>query len=860
MRFLRDLDPNGERGIVGFSDIAYNRSDGNLYGLFYSAANEQRLPYLATIDLYSGELNVLGEMPIDANNLAIDGDGNFYSSIFANSEIPDVNLHRYTADVTTTGRTTPVGELKGMFDGNMEFFGTSAINSMAWDHKADKLYWGCTDGSFNRTALLEVDPSSGAVTLLHEYYFMVCGLYIAYEPEHDLFPSVIKVDTVMVPAQESTLVGNTVQLSSQIAPWNASDWSVTWSSSNAGIATVDENGLVTGVSAGTAVITATSRLDPSKSASCTVTIATLDRELTGLVRDEDGQVHWASFNTDDPADYKNLSTITPNLPVRTTMMADGTLYASTLNTSGLSDLYTVDPKTFAMTRIGSTLSSSYLDMAYAPHNPGYGLGVCGKSIVLINLYSGEETGFMNWGMELPSDLVGITYYDSEYNADFGGHVDYFLLLDADGNTYLVPFLIDDYGIDYLYGPYECYLQSIGNPGDDASFQDFYFDGTYIYWTILHASGEVELIVWDVENTGRIYTLGCFPEGIRLVSGLYADADFAGTHSLLDDKPVIDSAAPAKGSLNAAVIPDSSAAVGSTEGQDLAIVDITMPQDATNGIFTVAYDAQKLSCLTAASPADAAAHVIDNGSGTVTVAFADRSAIPAGNRVACLTFARLTNVGETTEITIITTELNDRSVELKENISIALTHNCPSAHFVDVDPEEWYHEAVDYVVSAGYMNGTDATHFAPTKTMNRAQFVTVLYRMEGEPAVSNTGVFTDIPAGEYYTNAVYWALETGITTGTGDGTTFTPSGQLNRTALVTFMYRYARYKGYDTTTGSLSAYRDADQILPYAVDAWSWAVKHKIINGTSSDTLSPINLSNRAQASAIFQRFDLALAD
>ena len=158
-----------------------------------------------------------------------------------------------------------------------------------------------------------------------------------------------------------------------------------------------------------------------------------------------------------------------------------------------------------------------------------------------------------------------------------------------------------------------------------------------------------------------------------------------------------------------------------------------------------------------------------------------------------------------------------------------------------------------------MNGMDATHFGPGLTMNRAQFVTVLYRMEGEPAVNNTGIFTDVPAGQFYTNAAYWALESGITTGaTAD--TFNPGGQLTRTELVTFMYRYAKHKGYDTTaTADLSVYRDESLILSFAVEPWKWAVTHGVVSGMTTDTLAPMSLTNRAQAATIFQRFDSKFA-
>ena len=831
MRFLRDLDPNGEWEIVGFNDIAYNRADGQLYGLFYSKKNEQRMPYLGTLDLYSGELEVLGEMPIDAINLAIDGDGNFYSTIFANSEIPDVNLHKYTADVTATGQTIPVGELKGELEGDLVFFGTSAINSMAWDHKADKLYWGCTDGSFNRTALLEVDPSSGAVKLLHEYYFMTCGLYIAYEPEHDLFAPVNRVDTVIMPARESTLVGNTVQLGAQIAPWNASDWSVTWSSSNDGIATVDENGLVTGVNAGTAIITATSRLDPGKSASCTVTIETLDRELKGLVWDGENRVHWASFNTDAPADYESLRAITPNLPVKSTMMADGTLYASTLDpVTNLSGLYTVDPKTFEMTLVGSTLASSYLDLAYAPHNPGYGLGVSGKSIVLIDLNTGEETGFLNWGMELPSDLVGITYYDSQYSEDFSGYMDFFLILDADGNVYLVPFLIDDYGIDYLYGPYECYLQSIGHPVDGSYFQDFYYDGVYIYWTIFNNEDKVELMVWDVEDTGRIYSLGCFRAGVRYVGGLYTGSGISGSKSLLRAITTKELPAAAKGSLNAAVN------TAKPMSKDDIPVAMTMPAEGTNGMMTVTYDAAKLELVSAAGKTDAFAWKLVKD-GEVKVAFADRTALTAESVAAVLRFQAL-GMGETS-VRVCYSEFNDSSSELLMEIPVQIPVHNP---FTDVPEGSYYHDPVLWAVANGITSGSSATTFNPSGNCSRAQVVMFLWRAAGSPEpTSSKNPFTDVKEGDYFYKAVLWAVENKITSG-ATATTFNPSGNCSRAQVVMFLWRA---QNSAKPTGNHNPFADVKE-SDYFFEAVLWAVENKITSGVDDTHFGPSVICKRAQ--------------
>jgi hypothetical protein len=211
----------------------------------------------------------------------------------------------------------------------------------------------------------------------------------------------------------------------------------------------------------------------------------------------------------------------------------------------------------------------------------------------------------------------------------------------------------------------------------------------------------------------------------------------------------------------------------------------------------------------------------------------------------------------TVLTLTAFEDGAAASDYVEDLYLTLPHVCPSEQFEDVNPGDWWHEAVDYVVAKGYMVGMDDTHYGPAATMNRAQFVSVLYRMEGNPDANNTGVFTDVPEGRFYTEAAYWALENGITAG-ATATTFNPGGQLTRTELVTFMYRYAKYKGYEVPTGDLSRYTDADKIQSFAVDAWSWAVNAGIVTGMTADTLAPMNLTNRAQAAIIFQRFDIAV--
>jgi len=110
-------------------------------------------------------------------------------------------------------------------------------------------------------------------------------------------------------------------------------------------------------------------------------------------------------------------------------------------------------------------------------------------------------------------------------------------------------------------------------------------------------------------------------------------------------------------------------------------------------------------------------------------------------------------------------------------------------FTDVAADAYYYDAVLWAVEKGITNGTgDGTTFSPDADCSRAQIVTFLWRSEGMEEAKGENVFTDVPAGAYYTEAVQWAVEKGITNGTGDGTTFSPEADCTRAQIVTFLYR------------------------------------------------------------------------
>lgn len=175
-------------------------------------------------------------------------------------------------------------------------------------------------------------------------------------------------------------------------------------------------------------------------------------------------------------------------------------------------------------------------------------------------------------------------------------------------------------------------------------------------------------------------------------------------------------------------------------------------------------------------------------------------------------------------------------------------------FGDVKSADWFYNDVKYVYEKGMMAGTAADVFAPNATTTRAMIVTILYRLEGSPAVTGTSAFVDVPAGQWYTDAVNWAAANQIVNGTS-ATTFAPNDSITREQMAAILYRYAQYKGYDVTKkADLSGYSDNGQVSAYAKDALAWANAAKLINGVTNTTLAPQGNATRAQVSAILHRF------
>lgn len=197
--------------------------------------------------------------------------------------------------------------------------------------------------------------------------------------------------------------------------------------------------------------------------------------------------------------------------------------------------------------------------------------------------------------------------------------------------------------------------------------------------------------------------------------------------------------------------------------------------------------------------------------------------------------------------------------------------CPGYAFRDMPaPTDWAHEGLDYCIYHGYIAGTSASTVAPNGVCTRAQLVSILYRIQGEPTTvagyelaKLRAPFDDVPRGQWYTDAIWWAKLTGVVSGTS-ATTFDPSGEITREQLSVILYNYTKQfaPGSLTATGSLAGFPDAGSVSSWARTEMAWAVGNGLISGTGSGGvayLSPKGSATRAQVAAILMRFEQAMA-
>ena len=950
---LTDVTPIASTGTL-LLDMAYSKADDTIY-----AVNEN--DELVTVDRLTAETEVVGEIGVLTNTLACDENGTFYCNGFGTGAV-----YAFTLDTLAEPEVL-------IEDVGIE---TTSIQSMECDPNTGLLCW--TSYSIGLLEFMgqmfevpyayyyEINPATGEFTQYEDLWDNLSALIIPAKTSGESWTAPTETITGMQISAEtaSVLKGNTLTLTASILPWTVVDRSVTWTSDNESVATVDENGVVTGISAGTAVITATSNLDASFAVSCEVTVNSLGITVNGTLQDAEGNPMFYSWNMENDTTWTGGTAIDTNMTSATVNTATGNYYIMDANDNSWA-MHEVDATTGESINVGANAAGVPLwDMEYSSwlstedaaklNAIYYYYFLPGKDPMALDTSAFGLSSYLSsyTGAQYLTAITSAGYYP--YEEDDGSITDTELVLMLDNAGYIWYFWIfptaTGYSANLAFVPTDL---DIAFPGDDTGNHMYSSmvvgeDGNLYLSAFTGATNELFCLSLDdageMYNATRIGDVGADVWPATVTSVTVNNADEAGSLAMVDAIATIstenftaEDLASAKVINTAATFSMDAAARAAKETIELnseagvaadeqtVTVNVTAPEAATNGVVELTWDTDVLE-LVEYTMWGTYGSVLSDEAG-MTYGYVDLAGLNAGDTIISLIF----NV-KRTENTVVTAnhkQVNNAAGAVEElpvnfehaNTEIrgavkatcteagytgdvycvdcgklieqgtvidALGHsyeavvteptcteqgyttytctvcgdtytadftapNCPSAAFADVSTDDWFHEAVDYVVTNGLMNGISANLFAPEADMNRAQIVTILYRLAGSPEVTAPADFADVPAGEFYSNAVAWAVANGITNGVSE-TAFNPNGAVSREQMVTFLYRYMKLTGADVTaSGDLSAYTDAASVSDWAVEAMSWAVENDIINGVEPDVLAPAMNTNRAQIATILMR-------
>ena len=798
---------------------------------------------------------------------------------------------------------TLVGDT-GLNLGSVSKIDGSAFASMVYDQETELLVLS-TGKSGQDGKLYLIDPTYAYAQELGQTDGTAVCLY-----QYDRPTEV----TVQMKSEDTTIYAtDRLQLSVRVKPASFTG-GVVWSSSDETVATVDKNGIVTGVAPGTATITATSvdkRSDgTASSASVEITVKALDSldtevRVSGQITLEDGSAQWVDIDVNSLATTKLADAATS---FTAGGMSQGKLYGtdSDFETDG-AGFYVVDPASnYAQKTLGQvSADDAPLDVTSVPFRQATSTG--GKTIDAfgapfyvtnnqrIVMNARDENGEPDLDIRALDDDVSFTGYNLSTMAfvgldDWGDQeVLMFLSLGKNSSLYIIFAMVDT--VDEFGDP--CYTFM----GTAFGYTDLMLEDTHSY-SVAYDPDTNFLVVADSTDGGALYyidlnnptfeggeyptgKLGYLP-GVRSISSLYGDLDlcqrvedldgrgmgvFQNGSAILQSLPIslntsletlerftgktaAENAQNAIGGALNSVVVPEKKAEKQSDSNTVTL-QLTSDQAAANGKLTLTYDTDAL-VLQSVKGLNAQAFAWKESNGAVVLGYADDTSLPAGTPIAELTFTRKT--GLVSNVTVLWQEqIPGNSVE-KEIVTIFCRQaDCPSKGFTDLKQDAWYHDSVDYVLSFGFMKGTSATTFDPNGDTTRAAMATVLYRMAGSPQATGSNPFTDVKEGTWYTEAVNWAYENGIVKGVTEEL-FAPNRAITRQEAATMIYRFSgAYLGADVSNeADLSGFPDSANVQPYARQAMAWAVEQGIILG-SDGKLKPQSQALRAELAAILMR-------
>ena len=554
-------------------------------------------------------------------------------------------------------------------------------------------YLHVAEGSKNQNAgdtvtyTLDVSRVNGAGFLLQVYDY-ACNT-VTYEINAQIGEVTNDIEKVVISENSLAMIkGNTKQLQAVVMPVNAVNRQINWSSSNNDIVSVDANGVVVAKAAGTAVITATSVADPTKTATCQVVVSEISVDLNAIVWDEMGGVYYSSFNTAALPAYQGLSQPMPVGIAAACTAPNGTIYGATYG-EAVDGLYAIDPVTYETTKMADAIiqgqSIFYSDLTYLPGSRAL-LASYGPYVISLDPATGTPLGIIE---QFGAEIVGIAHFrDYVYQGTYLLS-DVFVILNDGTIAHRAYSNIMDEMV--LFGTYEDMHAGV-SVGSAWYFNSAYFDGNYLFWAAFQrgVDDQVSLYAVDLLNTGETFMLGQFPVDVWPVGGLHQNvsAPPAGNNSvdtseltvvLNDENPEYDISAYVA-SKKQTPVPHASARPMSDavveEAQDMITVKVTAGDLAaaatdrfTNGVTSVSYDAEALELKSVIVNGDYVASVKEEGK--VTFGYVDLDGVAPDTVVATLVFDAKSADAKPVKITYI--EANNEKPASSEDVNVDYPH-------------------------------------------------------------------------------------------------------------------------------------------------------------------------------------------
>jgi len=609
----------------------------------------------------------------------------------------------------------------------------------------------------------------------------------------------------MTPESLDLYKGNETDLVARVLPLTAEDRTVSWSSSNNSVATVNRNGHVVAVGSGNATITATSNSNNAVTASCSVRVTVVNKNLNGIVWDEEGKVYFSGFNTSSLPTWNKLHDSSREKDLHSAFQNTASaLYAGTLDAgSAETILYSVNSSSYALTELGTNYVVA-VDATRGPSsssfNNYYVYGFA-NYLVIGNLspetddelgtYSGFPYGLLDISetsgdayicgvaAKTISTTSGTYYYLDESGKIWQTNLTY---SSRTGLTFSTPTQVIDTGISTSF-----------------LYQSLYYDGTYIYWT--HCDGsQTELIIIN-PGTGALYHAGDFGKDVWPVAGLFVRGSAAPASAgdepmdieeplelnltkqmtreeMMTDEVLSRFHAEAEKMERAITVSVSDVAemeevaeteeavnevTGSTEAYRIpanlvikkvngvsvtesgtAVITLSEDSASENGIFEITYDTEVLSnpTVTVGSAAEIVSFNINEETGTIKIVYGARNSIKANTAIATVRFEVPCDDGQVTVVT------SQRNTQLALNESSTVTVK-GTGHDWETVTYEW--SADNTKVTASRICANDPGHIE-TETVSTTSRVTKQATCETAGETTYTAVFTN-PAFENQNSVV-----------------------------------------------------------------------------------------------------------